>query len=122
MSRKRLVDEITSVMRSELDTWGSDQVIHMTPCDVKRMLWEIVRTNRVSIQDRHLARYVLRFVQYPSLDQFNSYLTSLGVDTVTKTWLVGITRARSIVPTLCKRYAAIGPCSIHRKLRARRFL
>jgi hypothetical protein len=121
MSRKRLVDVIHNVLRSELDTWGSDHVHHHTACDIRNMLMEVSRSKRVSTQDRHLARYCMRYVKYPSVDEFNTYLDSLHAEHITKTWLNGVTRASAIVPWLCKLYATNGPCT-KRRVRARRFL
>jgi hypothetical protein len=122
MARKRLVDVVRDVMRSELDTWGSDQVVHFTPCEIQAGLKEILKMKRISIQERHLIRYVLRFVTFPSLDEFNAYLNSFGEGPVTQSWLTGIARADLLVPWFCKRYAAIGPCIKHEVLRAGRFL
>jgi len=124
MSRKRISDivreNVLDAVGSFRDTWGADEIYHYTPCELKKYLWELVRSSRVSIQDRHLARYVLRFVKYPSLTEFNAYLANLGVAGVTQIFLAGTSRAQSIVPDLCRRYAGIGPCT--KKRSPRRFL
>jgi hypothetical protein len=122
MSRKRLVDAIGEVLRSELDTWGSDPVFHLTACTLKEMLEEIRRSPRVSIQMRHLARFVLRYVRIPDLTEFNAYLSTVDSEPVTALYFNSAIRADSVVPWICKRYAALGPCTKTDVLRVRRYL
>lgn len=76
-----------------------------------------------SNQERHLLRYVMRYVKVPDYTEYSAYLAEVAPEiTVNKVWYDAYIRAEHVVPWLCRQYAALGPCRKRDILRAKEYL